>query len=105
MSKQHTPGPWTAKQQQPDSFGAPIFGQLYVCAGACVVAQHCRNEDDASLIAKAPELLEKLTWIRQFIHKAEDGPGVVIKDANGADIADWLDDVDEVIAKATGETA
>jgi len=60
MNTQHTPGPWTAKQQQPDGFGDPMFGRFYVCAGASAVAQHCRNEDDARLIAAAPDLLEAL---------------------------------------------
>ena len=45
--------------------------------------------------------LAELRWVRQFIHKHEDG-GIVIRGADGNDIAVWLDRVDTAIAKIEG---
>ena len=43
------------------------------------------------------KIKKELVWIRQFIHKKDD-ENVVIRDANGKDIASWIDRVDAAIA-------
>jgi hypothetical protein len=43
------------------------------------------------------KIKKELIWIRQFIHKKDD-ENVVIRDANGKDIASWIDRVDAAIA-------
>ena len=43
------------------------------------------------------KIKKELVWIRQFIHKQND-ENVVIRDANGKDIASWIDRVDAAIA-------
>lgn len=49
------------------------------------------------------ELLEELSWIRSLIHKDDKGPGVVIRNADGMLILEWIDRVDAVIAKAESQ--
>ncbi len=43
------------------------------------------------------KIKKELVWIRQFIHKKDD-ENVVIRDANGKDIASWINRVDAAIA-------
>ena len=43
------------------------------------------------------DALHELLWIRQFIHKNKTKPGVVIRNADGEEIAAWIDRVDAVI--------
>jgi hypothetical protein len=58
---------------------------------------------NARLMAAAPDLLQELSWIRQFIHKHPENQGeVVIRNAKGSEWWDWIDRCDAAIAKATG---
>ena len=80
MTTKHTPGPWTARKPWRD--GAPVPGANFIEAPRSVVAdiqpwmgesseadESCYAEADANarLIAGAPELLEALGWIVEFI--------------------------------------
>ena len=49
------------------------------------------------------KIKKELVWIRQFIHKKDD-ENVVIRDANGKDIASWIDRVDAAIATPPAAT-
>ena len=114
MSTQHTPGQWVVGSKS--EYGTYNANMIFDSQGGSVAMvyglpsntmlekmngeQYADGKARANLIAEAPNLLEKLGWIRQFIEKR--GDGVAIKNAKGADIAVWLDDVDAAIAKATG---
>ncbi len=100
MSK-HTPGPWTFVQGGSGDF--PTWNVRIGTRGVMTLPSTASMETmdaDARLIATAPKLLRELAWIRQFIHKDATGPGVVIRNASGEEIAVWLDRVDAAIAEA-----
>ena len=97
MSKQHTPGPWTAvKLQDRDTFN--IFADGFVSA-MCQVSRMenstrstsgSETAANARLIAAAPDLLEALQHLMV---------------AHGEQLDYAFQQAQEAIAKATGETA
>lgn len=94
MSAQHTPGPWQIEI---------IDGDPYVSRGSRLIAHVQTQEDDARLIAAAPELLAALQEIEQLITSEDSGSGWHLKVANmGKDTAER---VRSAIAKAEGHSA
>ncbi len=66
MSSKHTPGPWSCKQgERPNFFYVESqSGDVVYVSGAI---QPARVEDNARLIAAAPELLEALSRITSYV--------------------------------------
>lgn len=83
MNAQHTPGPWKVFK------GRDGYGVVGLCGG---FYGEIEKEEDARLIAAAPELLAVLTEFKIASDKQE------ITFDGGA----WLERVDAAIAKATG---
>jgi hypothetical protein len=46
------------------------------------------------------EAIKELAWLRQHIHKDEDGYGVVIRGITGHDLRLWIDRADVIIERA-----
>lgn len=114
MSAKHTPGPWMPHHDK---------GRLYVETHRddviCMVAKGLGTQEDqanANLIAAAPELLKVLRMARdniaanlQVMVMGHTGPDGLIDDAEVVLLIeaeqDLVNQIDEVIAKATGEQA
>lgn len=68
----HTPGPWTAIKAAPNEAGATI---AWVGDWAIVLADepsyefHGPDDDDALLVAAAPDILGALTAIRDLVKR------------------------------------
>jgi hypothetical protein len=93
-----TPGPWryqcetTRRFNQPDS---AVF-EVYTADGEYEHPATCEKEDDARLIATAPELLEVLKHVEKIVDALECIPG------NHAERGCLADQVHTAIAKAEG---
>lgn len=93
MKTQHTPGPWDF-----DQIGHQVFtdDNLVICTLPLSVSyeQKKRRENDARLIACAPELLESLenlvTWTKNPNRHADDMCDILVR-------------ADNVLSKAKGE--
>lgn len=57
MTTKHTPGPWAVESTEYSSSSSPQY-EVYAEAGDCVAV--CDSEDDALLVAAAPNLLAAL---------------------------------------------
>ena len=57
----------------------------------------------AAMDARLKEIAKELGWGRDLWRKAEDSPGVVLFNANGFEIAKWIDRVDAARKEAAGE--
>jgi len=93
---QHTPGPWTWSNT-PYADGMPYIaieaagGYLHDRTGQGFRFTGIANEADGRLIAAAPDLLRVLTM---YLNVDGDGDGFICAEA--------MDEVREVIARATG---
>jgi hypothetical protein len=111
MTTSHTPGPWEIDTDTRPAEICTVHGLppkdgktwAYI-RGPLGYWGTDENENlaNARLIAAAPELLEALAWIRQFIHKQDGGVGIVIRNLDGKEANKWLDRVDAAITKAEG---
>jgi hypothetical protein len=61
-SKHHTPGPWFLRLSLHNVTGATITTQ----SGSVIAT--ARNQDDARLIAAAPDLLTALEFVAKLMH-------------------------------------
>ena len=95
MSK-HTDGPWKIKYLPPMGFVPPSHEIQYGEDGECVAERVC-SEDDANLIAAAPELLEALEGVEKYLVER----GIERKGTVGRTIV--LPAIKKAIAKARGE--
>lgn len=102
----YTPGPWKIKMQD-------NYMRLYMPGPLKEdVARGYVGEDNARLIAAAPELLETLEICREAITRLdEDGLGMYMREDGHGGIDYWpytvelLQRIDTVIARAKGEVA
>jgi hypothetical protein len=96
MKTKHTPGPWTVMNSHKAGYrDIASLGddepqnRKYVCE----ITPSDTLQQDAALIAAAPELLETLMEIRHWLTSPDLSPGV---------IAAYQHDCDIAIARATG---
>lgn len=95
----HTPGPWT---QEPSDHRPDWFVISHSEGAGCQpeIIGGCHNEDDARLIAAAPDLLAALTEAVRLYENyslvAEPVPG------EGLNAGRWISDARATIARATG---
>lgn len=96
MTNKHTPGPWATDKRNPKRVVAPwkdrnISSSRFVATTITV----CETEEDASLIAAAPELLEALIAITNQLER--------VGDTRPHKDGQFIDDARAAIAKATGK--
>ena len=97
MSK-HTPGPWilnpTTLHQAVKSIGTETVGPKRICTVGTMSGRKSIDMYNALLIAAAPELLEALNTLVQY----------VVDGAKGDHLEGAVRTAERAIAKATGET-
>lgn len=102
----HTPGPWEAQQfeertDRPDRWG--VVSKHYSDEEPGICADHSKawrlSEEDARLIAAAPDLLASLRAMATALHMAQ----ILMKEQRTRDLArELVADARAAIAKAEG---
>jgi hypothetical protein len=67
MKTQHTPGPWTTDNNDFVNYGQKDDQYIVSCQNSHLSPE--RRRANARLIAAAPDLLEKLSWLIQIIER------------------------------------
>jgi hypothetical protein len=101
----HHPGPWWFEEDGERPWSHTIYAPPYdIEEGELQVATYV-NEDDASLIAAAPELLEALKiMLYQYGTYTTGGIGDEPITVHARDDKPWLERARTAIAKAEGES-
>lgn len=71
MKTQHTPAPWTIKEHEDKNHGIDITegdnGKVIANVTSHFIAEHTEAQANAKLIAAAPELLEALKELIEYL--------------------------------------
>jgi hypothetical protein len=111
MTTKHTPGPWLLQITGPNEMNhdtfvirkmtQTIFGNIPISIMRFDAVQD-NSETDARIIASAPELLETLKDVRNFLQNYLDGHRAVMSSINIKQFQMRIDYADRSIAKAEG---